>query len=179
MTIRDVLILGRIELITKTNQVSFPLNNETIEEINDIKDTFLNFSKSAGLAANQIGINKQIIITRLPNYNHVVLINPKIDICSTEKEYEWEGCLSIPSLRAVVPRYSSIYVSGYDEDGVLHENQASHFFARNIQRNIDYLNGITLFHRVQDSKLISFKSELQYGILDDSKAVLNSMGDIP
>ena len=183
MTIREVLKLGRLELITITNQVSFPLNNETIKEIDDIKDTLLNIPNSAGLAANQIGINKQIIVYRIPkervNQNEeyfndlVVLINPIIDVCSKEKEDGWEGCLSIPSLRAVVPRYIEIHVSGFDEDGVLYEKTVNNSHARNLQHEVDHLNGMTFFDRIQDKKMISFKSELQSGIL----AIKHSMGN--
>ena len=189
MTVRDVLKLGCIELITKTKPVSFPLNNETIQEINDMKDTLLSIPNSAGLAANQIGINKQIIVYRLPKervgkneffFNDpIVMINPKIDLCSKEKENGWEGCLSIPSIRTVVSRYNHIHVSGYDKDGVLIEKEVNNFHARNLQHEIDHLNGITIFDRNEDKKLISFKSELQYGILNKSNAIINSMGDIP
>jgi len=190
MTVCDILKLGSIELITKTKQVLFPLNQEIIQNINDMRDTLLSIPNSAGLAANQIGIDKQIIMYRIPEERvncdeeyfdePIILINPTIDIYSNEQEDGWEGCLSIPSLRAIVPRYKEIHVSGFDYNGVLYEKDVKGFYSRNLQHEIDHLNGITIFERILNKKMISFKSELNNGILDLNKfTIQNSMGDIP
>lgn len=95
----------------------------------------------------------------------MVLINPKI-------EFESEGCLSIPSIRAIVPRHKSIHVSGYDENGILHEKYVSGFHSRNIQHELDHLNGITILSRIENYNFVSFKSEL-------SNVKTSSMGNIP
>ena len=189
MTIRDVLKLGRLELINKTMNVSFPLDDKSKECIKDMKDTLLSIPNSAGLAANQILIDKQIIVYRIPKErvnkdeeyfdDPIVLINPKIDIFSDHKEDGWEGCLSIPGIRAVVPRYKEIHVSGYDENGILCEKYVKGFHARNLQHEIDHLNGLTIFDRIEEKSFISFKSELIEGIMAYKNCIKNSMGDIP
>ena len=185
----EILKLGRLELLTKTKTVKFPLTDETKNEIQLMKETLQSIPSSAGLAANQIGVDKQIIVYRLPfermenkeeaTDKIMVLINPEIDFESKEKEYGWEGCLSIPSLRAVVSRHKCIHVSGYDEHGILHEKYVGGFHSRNIQHEIDHLNGLTILSRVEDHRFISFKSELSKGIVKNSNIRTSSMGDIP
>lgn len=187
MTIKPILTLGRLELITKTRNVKFPLNDETITDIQNLKDTLLSIKESAGLAANQIGVNKQIIVYRVPRkrvedgdefFEEMrVLINPIIENKSRDIDQGWEGCLSVPQLKMVVNRYKTIHVSGYDENGTLLEFDASGFHARNIQHEIDHLNGITFFDRNVDTKLMSMKSELDNGILYLSNALENTMGN--
>ena len=152
MTVRKVLKLDS-RLITKTKQVSFPLNIETIKEIDDMKYTLLlSTPNSASLAANQIGINKQIIVYGIND--PIVMINPTIDLYSKEKTYGQERCLSVPSFDGIVPRYSQIHVSGYDEFGVLHEKIENNLCARHIQHAIDHLNGITVFDRIKNKTLL-------------------------
>jgi peptide deformylase len=185
----EILKLGRLELLTKTKTVKFPLTDETKNEIQLMKETLQSIPSSAGLAANQIGVDKQIIVYRLPiermenkeeaTDEIMVLINPEVEIESEEKENGWEGCLSIPSIRAVVPRHKSIHVSGYDQDGVLHEKHVSGFHARNLQHEIDHLNGLTIFSRIENYNFVSFKSELPNGIIEKSNFKTSSMGNIP
>lgn len=171
MTVLNILKLGSLELINKTKQVHFPLNKETQKEINDMKDTLISINGSTGLSANQLGINKQILVYRI-NEDPIIFINPNIDICSTTIECEWEECYSIPTICAVVPRYKKIHISGFDEKGVLYENVVDNFHARNFQHTIDYLNGINIFERIIDKTLISYKTELHNGIYN-SKNHLN------
>ena len=136
MTVRDVLKLGCIELITKTKQVSFPLNSETVQEIKDMKDTLLSIPNLYGLTANQIGIDKQIIvINESENSDPVVMINPIIDLYLNEKTKK---------LEEVVSRYNHIHVSSFDDNVILCEKQYHNLNAINVQNKIDYLNGVNI-----------------------------------
>ena len=177
-----ILKLGHRSLITVTNKVSFPLTSEDKEDIETLIKTLNDRLNSEGIAANQIGINKQIIAYRLPKnitideynpnpfFEPQILINPEIDLLSEEKEYGLEGCLSIPGMYAVVPRYSNVHISGYDINGILLEETTTGFLSRNLQHEIDHLNGLTIFHRIEDHSLISFKSEkyISYNVRQDS-----------
>lgn len=157
MTIRDVLKLGCIELITKCDKVVFPLNIETIKEINDMKDTLLSIQNSYCIAANQIGIKKQIIIYKNNNNKYEVLINPQIDSYSSSIKEDWESSISTPGIYAVVPRYTDINISYLDECCVLHDEMFTSLKSRFIQNGIDSLKGISILHSNKNKDLIVFK----------------------
>ena len=91
----------------------------------------------------------------------------------------WEGCLSIPGICAVVPRYKTIHISAYNKEAILHEFSVSDFHARNLQHEIDHLNGLTIFDRIKDNTYISFKSELHNGIQSLSNLNIRSLGNLP
>lgn len=182
----NILKIGNPFLLKKTQRVLFPLDNETRHDIQRMIQTLNSLPEAAGLAANQIGIDKQIFVYRLP-FNRVqegeeffndirVLINPTIDSASSELVQSWEGCLSFPEVKLVTIRHKSIHVSGFDEEGVLQEIDASGFFALNIQHEIDHLNGITFFKRMKDWELISTRDEVK-NIQKHSNASVATMGN--
>src|SRR5690606_34337300 len=122
-----------------------------------------------GLAAPQIGIDLQIIIfgfdssERYPDAPAVprtVLCNPLITPLSNEIEDGWEGCLSIPGLRGLVPRYRSIRYEGFDIEGNRITRQAEGFHARVVQHEVDHLHGLLYPSRIQDFTKFGFTSEL-------------------
>ena len=182
-----ILKLGNVHLINKAQSVIFPLDNETKTNIEDLKHTLLSLKQSAGLSANQLGINKQIIVYRVP-FERVndceeyftdirVLINPCIDNVSNELSQNWEGCLSVPNIKLVTQRYSSIHVSGFDENQVLQEINAKGFLSFCLQHEIDHLNGITFFERNDNKKMITLKDELNTGVFMNSNVNKLSMGN--
>ena len=123
----------------------------------------------AGLAAPQIGVFKRLVIfgfdtnDRYPEADSVpftVLINPIITPLSDEKENGWEGCLSVPGLRGVVPRYTHIKYEGYDTEGKKIEREVEDFHARVVQHECDHLDGILYPMKIEDYRYFGFHEEI-------------------
>ena len=134
----------------------------------DMKETMA-AKNGAGLAAPQIGVSQRVVIfgveanPRYPDAEPVpftVLVNPKIVILTREVEEDWEGCLSVPGMRGVVPRYTKLRYSGFDEDGNPIERVAEGFHARVVQHECDHLDGILYPQRMTDLSKLGFIEEL-------------------
>jgi peptide deformylase len=119
----------------------------------------------AGLAAPQIGVGLRVVIfgvTNNPRYPqaeeipYTVLINPVLEPISDEMEEAWEGCLSVPGLRGVVPRYKRLRYRGFDAAGVAIDRVAEGFHARVVQHECDHLDGILYPMRVRDFTRFGF-----------------------
>lgn len=126
--------------------------------IADMFDT-MHAANGAGLAAPQIGVNLRLVIygfkqnTRYPDAPPVpetVLINPKLRPLSAEMVDGWEGCLSVPGLRGVVPRFSTLHYDGFDQYGNVISRDAEGFHARVVQHECDHLDGILYPMRITD-----------------------------
>jgi peptide deformylase len=122
-------------------------------------------ANGAGLAAPQIGVNLQLVIfgfrqnTRYPDAPPVpetVLINPVLTPLSDQMEEDWEGCLSVPGLRGVVPRWSKLRYQGKDQFGQLIERDVDGFHARVVQHECDHLAGILYPMRIKDFSRFGF-----------------------
>jgi len=169
MTIKTVLRLGDPILQQRSIEVDDPDSYETQVIIEDMFDTMHEY-KGAGLAAPQIGILKRIVIfgfesnPRYPDVDSIpetILINPVIEILSTEKKDDWEGCLSVPGLRGLVSRPDHIRYSGYDKNGAYIEKEVKGFHARVVQHECDHLDGILYVQRMKDMTKFGFISELE------------------
>lgn len=137
--------------------------------IKDMEDTMAHMS-GAGLAAPQIGVSLRVIIfgqkedaaednPRYPEADHVpytVLINPIIKVIGKEMEDGWEGCLSVPGLRGVVPRHTAIHYSGLDQYGKKIERTVNDFHARVVQHENDHLDGVLYPMRITDFKTFGY-----------------------
>jgi peptide deformylase len=132
--------------------------------IEDMFDT-MHAANGAGLAAPQIGVNLQLVIfgfrqnTRYPDAPPVpetVLINPVLTPLSDQMEEDWEGCLSVPGLRGVVPRWSKLRYQGKDQFGQLIERDVDGFHARVVQHECDHLAGILYPMRIKDFSRFGF-----------------------
>ncbi len=132
--------------------------------IADMEDT-MHAMDGAGLAAPQIGIGLRVVIfgfesnPRYPEAGSVpytVLINPVLTPLSVEVEDDWEGCLSVPSLRGVVPRWKQLRYEGYDPLGGYIVREVDGFHARVVQHETDHLDGILYPMRVQDMRRFGF-----------------------
>jgi peptide deformylase len=124
-----------------------------------------------GIAAPQIGSNQRVIMfgfeenPRYPDAGPIpftILINPVITFLSSEMVDGWEGCLSVPGLRGLVPRYNHIKYSGYDEKGQLITRVVDGFHARVVQHETDHLDGILYPQRIKDLRFFGFEEELVY-----------------
>ena len=166
--IREVLRMGDPLLFAKAAPVTAFGTTELNGLLEDMRDTMAHLS-GAGLAAPQIGVGLRVVIfgvkanTRYPGVDEVpdtVLINPKLEPLSDELEEGWEGCLSVPGLRGVVPRYARIRYRGLDPHGKAIEREASGFHARVVQHECDHLDGILYPMRMRDLARFGFTDVL-------------------
>jgi len=138
-------------------------------EIQALLDDMVETMKDArgvGLAAPQIGVELQVFVYEAPPRSeraegvplHVV-INPMITPLSRELVYDWEGCLSIPDLRGLVPRHSNVRVQGLDRTGRPLDYLADGYEARIIQHEYDHLNGVVFLDRMRDLKTLGYIDE--------------------
>jgi peptide deformylase len=139
--------------------------------IQDMHDT-MTAMDGAGIAAPQIGVSLQVVIFgvgRNPRYPdaeevpYTVLINPVLSAFSEETEEGWEGCLSVPGMRGVVPRHVSLRYTGYDQYGNAIDRSVSGFHARVVQHECDHLWGILYPMRIRDLRLFGFTDVLMPG----------------
>jgi peptide deformylase len=136
--------------------------------VQDMRDTMAALD-GAGLAAPQIGVSLQVVIfgvkrnARYPDAEEVpytVLVNPVITPLAPEMESGWEGCLSVPGLRGMVPRYTSVRYIGKDQHGKTIDRSVDSFHARVVQHECDHLNGILYPMRMTDFRTFGFTDVL-------------------
>ena len=168
MAVRRVLKMGDPILLARAAEVTAFGTPELHELLRDMHDT-LAVERGAGLAAPQIGVSLRVVVfgfranQRYPEAEPVpptVLINPQITPLGEEMEEGWEGCLSVPGLRGVVPRYTSLHYVGRTETGGLIERSVSGFHARLVQHEVDHLDGILYPMRVTDMRRFGYTDTL-------------------
>jgi peptide deformylase len=166
--IREVLKMGDARLLRHAQEIKRFDTPELHALIADMFDT-MHYLSGAGLAAPQIGVDLRVVIfgfsqnERYPRAEAVpetVLINPVLEPLSDEMEDGWEGCLSVPGLRGLVPRYQSLRYSGYDQYGQRIEREVSGFHARVVQHECDHLDGILYPMRITDFSNFGFTEVL-------------------
>ena len=173
MAVQEVIKMGNPRLLVRAAEVEKFGTIELDNLILDMKDTMAALN-GAGLAAPQIAVSLRVVIfgisenPRYPEADSVpetVLINPEISIIGTERESAWEGCLSVPHMRGLVPRYTSIRYRGHDAQGNLIEREAHGFHARVVQHEVDHLDGVLYPTRIENLKDFGFEDEL-FPVLD-------------
>lgn len=158
--IREVLKMGDPRLLQQARALKRSEfgTQELHTLLGDMRDTMAHLS-GAGLAAPQIGVGLQVVIfgvahnARYPEAEEVpdtVLINPVLTPLADEMEEDWEGCLSVPGLRGMVPRYARLRYRGLDERGNKLDRSVSGFHARVVQHECDHLQGILYPMRIRD-----------------------------
>ena len=168
MTVREILKMGDPRLLRVAKPVERFDTPEMRELIADMFET-MKHASGAGLAAPQIGVDLQLVIfgfsrneryPEAPPVPRTVLINPVITPLSDDEEEGWEGCLSVPGLRAVVPRYARIRYRGFDPAGTPIDREAEGFHARVVQHECDHLVGTLYPMRIRDFSRFGFTSVL-------------------
>lgn len=168
MAVREILKMGDARLLRIAKPVQRFDTPELHALIADLFDT-MRTAEGAGLAAPQIGVDLAVVIfgfttnRRYPDREPVpetVLLNPVIEPLSDEEEEGWEGCLSVPGLRGVVPRRARIRYSGFDQFGNAIAREASGFHARVVQHECDHLIGTLYPMRVRDFSRFGYTSVL-------------------
>jgi peptide deformylase len=166
-TIAEIVQLGSEVLRLKAVLVADIESSEIKQLINTLQDTLAS-TQGVGIAAPQINESKQVIIiasrpsARYPNaplMEPTVMINPTFEALSASIEKDWEGCLSIPAIRALVPRYKEIKISYTDVTGNKINTKLEGFVARVFQHEFDHLEGKVYLDRVESNQDIFAESE--------------------
>lgn len=164
MAIKTVLRMGDPILLQKAAPVTAFDTPELHALIQDMQDTMQHMN-GAGIAAPQIGVSLRVVIfgvgsnPRYPDAEQVpytVLINPTLNPVGEAQEDGWEGCLSVPGFRGVVPRYQRLHYTGFDQYGNAIDRLVSGFHARVVQHECDHLDGILYPMRIQDLTKFGF-----------------------
>jgi len=172
MTVREILKMGDERLARVAQPVTQFGTPELRELVADMFET-MQAADGAGLAAPQIGVDLRLVIfgfasnPRYPEAEPVpptVLLNPVVTPLSDEMEDGWEGCLSVPGLRGVVPRFARIRYQGFDAEGQLIDREAEGFHARVVQHECDHLDGRLYPSRIQDFSRFGYTSVLFPGL---------------
>lgn len=172
MAVREILKMGDPRLLRVAKPVTQFDTPELHALVADLFDT-MRAADGAGLAAPQIGVDLAVVIfgfERNPRYPDAppvpptVLVNPEIEPLSDEEEEGWEGCLSVPGLRGMVPRFSRIHYSGFDLRGEPIERDAEGFHARVVQHECDHLIGRLYPMRIRDFSRFGFTEVLFPGL---------------
>lgn len=177
MPVKPVLRMGDPLLLQKAAEVTTFDTPELHALIQDMHDTMAAMD-GAGIAAPQIGVSLRVVIfgvganPRYPDAEQVpytILINPTLTPLSEDMEDGWEGCLSVPGIRGVVPRYTQLHYRGFDPQGNVIDRVASGFHARVVQHECDHLDGILYPMRIRDLSRFGFTDVLfpGQGIQDD------------
>lgn len=168
MAVKPVLRMGDPRLWEIAKPVKQFATPELRQLIMDMHDT-MEAEQGAGLAAPQIGVGLQVVIfgvghnPRYPDAEQVpytVLINPSISPVGKNMEEDWEGCLSVPGMRGLVPRYKVIRYQGFDVNKKPIDRTVSGFHARVVQHECDHLQGILYPMRIKDFRHFGFSEEL-------------------
>ena len=168
MAVREILKMGDARLLRIAKPVQRFDTPELHALIADMFDT-MRAAEGAGLAAPQIGVDLAVVIfgftknRRYPDREPVpetVLLNPSIEALSDEEDEGWEGCLSVPGLRGVVPRFARIRYRGFDQFGTPIDREAAGFHARVVQHECDHLIGKLYPMRVRDFSRFGYTSVL-------------------
>ena len=168
MAVKRVLRMGEPLLLEVAKPVTAFDTPELHDLIADMQDT-MDAMSGAGIAAPQIGMSLRVVIfgvgknPRYPDVEQVpytVLINPTLTPISEAMEDGWEGCLSVPGMRGLVPRYSRLHYTGFDQFGSPIDRMASDFHARVVQHECDHLDGILYPMRIEDLTKFGFTDVL-------------------
>ncbi len=174
MPLRPIVHLGHPALRTPAE----PLDPDRLRDpeiqslIDDMFETMLD-AGGVGLAAPQLGIGYQLFVyaavdpdlpspedeETAPEPELKVLVNPAIEPAPGEPIYDWEGCLSIPDLRGLVPRHPVVRVHALDRNGEPVQEIAEGYEARIVQHEYDHLNGIVFLDRMRDLRSLAFSDE--------------------
>jgi peptide deformylase len=166
--IRDVLRMGDPRLLQRSRPVAQFGTPELAALVDDLRDTMA-AQNGAGLAAPQIGVLLQVVIfgvERNPRYPdaepvpYTELVNPVLMPLASDMDEDWEGCLSVPGLRGLVPRYSRLRYEGFDPRGRPIRREVSGFHARVVQHECDHLLGVLYPMRMRDMSRFGFTDML-------------------
>ena len=168
MTVRNILRMGDPLLLQRAAEVKSFGTPELQELLADMFDT-MHAAGGVGLAAPQIGESLRVVVfgfeqsERYPDAPAVprtILVNPVLTPLGEEQEEVWEGCLSVPGLRGLVPRHLRLRYQGFDPQGAPIDRTVDGFHARVVQHEVDHLDGILYPMRIRDMSRFGFQDVL-------------------
>ena len=168
MAVRPILKMGSPLLLQQAAPVTEFDTPQLQQLLTDMFDT-MHAHNGVGLAAPQIGVSLQVVIfgfqasARYPDAAAVpqtILINPQLTPLGDDMEEGWEGCLSVPGLRGMVPRYTALRYQGVDEQGQSIDRSVTGFHARVVQHECDHLIGVLYPQRMRDMTRLGFTEVL-------------------
>jgi peptide deformylase len=164
MAIREILKMGDPRLLAVSEPV-LDFGSPALKTLlADMRDTMIEFD-GAGLAAPQIGVGLRVVIfgfehnpryPQEPGVPYTELINPTVTPVGALLEEGWEGCLSVPGMRGLVPRYREVRYTGFDASGQPIDRTVKDFHARVVQHEVDHLDGILYPRRITDLTQFGF-----------------------
>lgn len=176
MSVLKIARMGHPVLKGRAEAVADPADDDVRRLVADMLDTLAD-ADGAGLAAPQVHVPLRVVIFRVPRLRAgapdapegasdgpvplTVLINPEIEPVGTLQESDWEGCLSVPGLTGMVPRYREIRYRGMTPKGDMIERHAIGFHARVVQHECDHLDGVLYPQRMSDMALLGFVDEIR------------------
>jgi peptide deformylase len=172
MAVKQVLRMGEPLLYRVADRVTAFDTPELHALIQDMHDTMTDMN-GAGIAAPQIGVSLQVVMfgvgknPRYPDAEEVpftILINPELTPIDQIEEEGWEGCLSVPGMRGLVPRYQHLHYKGFDPQGNIIDRTVSGFHARVVQHECDHLFGVLYPMRIRDLTKFGFNEVLFPGM---------------
>lgn len=165
MAVKPIVLMGDPRLLQRSEEITEFNTPELQQIVEDLLDTKA-AKNGTGLAAPQIGVLKRIVVfgidkhPRFPDIEPVpltVLINPQIEILTEEMDEMWEGCISVPGLRGLVPRYTKLRYQGFDQFGQPIDRIAHGYHARAVQHECDHLDGVLYPVRMKDMRMFGFE----------------------
>lgn len=169
MTVREILRMGDPRLL----DVALPVTEFDTQELRVLLDDMFDTMRAAGgagLAAPQIGVGLRVVIfgtgerlVRYPDADPVpptILINPTLEPIGEARDTEWEGCLSVPGMRGMVPRFHALRYRGFDQHGAPIDRTVEGFHARVVQHECDHLDGVLYPGRIEDMRRFGFVDAL-------------------
>jgi peptide deformylase len=189
MAVQPIVRLGHPALRIPARPVEpGKIREPGIQQLLDDMVETMRDANGVGLAAPQIGVGLQAFVyaaagrperhPRHPDIPLHVVINPMITPQARELVYDWEGCLSIPGLRGMVPRHLSVRVQGLDRDGQPLDYVASDFEARIVQHEYDHLNGIVFLDRMRDLRTLGYNAEWNEAMAGEEGWDAGDIGDM-
>jgi peptide deformylase len=182
MAERAIVRLGDPVLRTPAAPVSKEQlrSSELQRLIDDMLETVVE-AAGVGLAAPQIGEPLQLFVylageSTLGEPQWEVVVNPALDPIPGELVYDWEGCLSIPDLRGLVPRHAAVRLRGLDREGAAIDREVTDFPARIVQHEFDHLHGVVFLDRMRDLQSLCFESEWERFVLGEDQDERSTVG---
>lgn len=180
MAILPIVRLGHPVLRTPAEAIDPAALPSLQPLIDDMLETVVD-SGGVGLAAPQVGRALQLFVYDAADSADAeptweVVVNPTVDPLPGQLEYDWEGCLSIPDLRGLVPRYPSVRLHGLDRHGKAFERVLSEFPARIAQHEYDHLHGVVFLDRMRDLQSLSFEEEWEQFVLAEDSGEFSTVG---
>ena len=180
MAILKIARMGHPVLRRRADPVADPTEPAVRELVADMVETMQD-ARGTGLAAPQVHVPARVVVyyvseSRLEEGAEAVpltaLVNPVLDPVGAARSHDWEGCLSVPGLTGLVPRYETVRLRAITPDGDMIDKTVTGFHARVLQHEIDHLDGILYPQRMDDLSLLLFQEEMRNGVPERARQLL-------